>query len=80
MPLISRIPEFMAERDLTASKLQRAVIEAGYTFHFDTATALRDGEIPDTRRYKGEPSTLDKLCDTYKKQPSEFILWEEGNG
>jgi len=66
--LISRIPEFLKEHDMTAKDLERAVVRTGVKFSWNTAWALSKGRLPSTR-------VLEKLCDTYKRQPSEFVLW-----
>ena len=67
MPLISRIPEFMAEHDLPAKVLERAVVRTGVKFGWNTAWGLSKGNLPSV-------GTLEKLCDTYKRQPDEFEI------
>ena len=70
MPLISRVPEFMMERDLTPTDLHDDVVRAGRKISYNNAHGLRKGEMPGMQ-------TVEKLCDTYKCQPFEFVLWEE---
>ena len=71
MPLISRVPEFCKERGMGITDLHNAVVNAGETFSYNNAWQLFHGKIP------GMP-TVAKLCNTFKRQPFEFVLWEEG--
>ena len=69
--LISRVPEFMKERSMTAKDLEREIVRHGYKFGWNTAWQLSHGKLPSV-------GTLEKLCSTFGRQPNEFILWEEG--
>ena len=66
MPLKRSVPEFCKERDLSPTTLH---LTAGISYA--NAWEMFHGKVPGG-------ITLEKLCNTFKRQPTEFVVWEEG--